>query len=143
MLDILFALYDPWLRARLERLEIELQSVPPGEAQIGFILKTIWQDIPAEDNGFANNLMQALSSATPKDHYSRDLLLWAEHQVLMLLKQALPPERRFLAEGTGLAHIVFMAFDGFAMNQKLTGSSASGDEAVALMVAMLIGSPAS
>ncbi len=136
-LEILFALYDPWLRARLLRLENELQLVDERTERLRLILKTLWLDIPSEENGFANNLMQALSSATPKDQYSRDLLSWVEDKISDLLRDALPPARRHLIVDGGVAHILLMAFDGFVMSQHLGDDSASGERALDAMLAVL------
>jgi AcrR family transcriptional regulator len=138
-LDVLFAIYDPWLRARLHRLEAEAQAVPKGRPRVLFILKSLWHDIPAEENCFANNLMQALSTASPDDRYSRDLLRWAEAKVSNIVADALPAGRRKLLEGDSLAHILFMAFDGFAMNHRLHGSSRRIDDSVSKFATILIG----
>ncbi|MGB7182228.1 MAG: TetR/AcrR family transcriptional regulator [Burkholderiaceae bacterium] len=138
-LEVLFAIYDPWLRARLLRLEDELQRVEPGQTQLRFILKTLWVDIPSEENGFANNLMQALSSVTPADPYSRELLSWTKRKITALIAGALPSNRRFLVRDDGLAHILLMAFDGFALNQHLDGDAAKAEQTLDTMLMMLGG----
>lgn len=137
-LDVLFALYDPWLRARLIKLRADVAAIEGAEDRLRFILKTLWHDIPGEENCFANNLMQALSTATPDDRYSRDLLHWAEEQVSQMIAEALPVERRHLLRDGSLAHVIFMAFDGFAMNHRLNGPSTRIDHSVALMLSMLL-----
>lgn len=74
--------------------------------------------------------MQARSTATPDQGYSRDLLLWAERKVSDMIRGSLPPERAALAEQGLPAHVLFMAFDGFAMNHKLNGPSQRTDRIV-------------
>lgn len=138
-LEILFALYDPWLRERLEKLERDVAPIAEPEARLRFILRTLWADIPAEDNCFANNLMQALSSASAEEGYSRDLLVWAEDKLSELIAGSLPAERQFLVRNASVAHILFMAFDGFAMNRNLMGPSRRMEDMVELMLAMLLG----
>ena len=61
-IEILYAIYDPWMRARLSRLERELARISDPRRRLKKLFRTLWRDIPAEDNGFANNIMQALSS---------------------------------------------------------------------------------
>ncbi|HEX7844050.1 MAG TPA: hypothetical protein VF469_41530, partial [Kofleriaceae bacterium] len=67
-------------------------------ARLRRILLALWRDIPAEHNGFSVNLMQALSTATPDQGYSRDLLLRAVTRIGRLIRASLPPERAALAE---------------------------------------------
>lgn len=138
-LEILFSIYDPWLRDRLERLAVDSGGIGDPDQRLRFILKTLWNDIPAEENCFANNLMQALSTASPEDRYSRDLLFWAERKISTLIAETLPEDRRYLCENGSTAHILFMAFDGFAMNHNLNGPSRRIDHSVDLMARMLRG----
>lgn len=140
-LDILFALYDPWLKARLLALESELLTIRDPEEQLRLIFRTLWRDIPAEDNGFANNMMQALSTGSMEEGYSRDLLLWAEDRVSAMIRACLPSERAAVAERSLLSHVAFMAFDGFAMNHKLRGPSRRIDDIIELTVALVLGRP--
>lgn len=140
-LDILFALYDPWLKTRLLALETDLLTIPDPEERLRTIFRTLWRDIPAEDNGFANNMMQALSTGSMEEGYSRDLLLWAEDRISGMIRACLPPERAAVAERSLLAHVAFMAFDGFAMNHKLRGPSKRIDDIIELTVALVLGRP--
>jgi AcrR family transcriptional regulator len=122
-LDILFALYRPWLTDRLERLAAEVGAMGGPRARLRHVFLTLWRDIPAESNGFANNLMQAFSTLTPEDGYSRALLLASEAQVSALFRGALPPSRQSLVDDDLLAHLAFMAFDGFVINRRINGPS--------------------
>lgn len=140
-MDVLFAIYDPWLRDRLRRLEGDVAKVADPHVRLRLVLRTLWHDIPAEENCFANNLMQALSTASVKDGYSRDLLYWAEEKVTELIVHSLPPDRRPIFADKSLTHVIFMAFDGFAMNQKLIGPSKRIDQSIERMVDLLIGGP--
>ncbi|MFO1055675.1 MAG: TetR/AcrR family transcriptional regulator [Dongiaceae bacterium] len=138
-LAILFALYDPWLRERLTALEQELAGMTDPRARLRRILLALWRDIPAEHNGFSVNLMQALSTATPDQGYSRDLLLWAEDRIGRLIRASLPPERAALAEGRLLAHVLMMAFDGFVLNTRLADRSRRLPAIAELMADLLLG----
>jgi len=138
-LDILFAVYDPWLRARIERMTEEARAIPDAEARLRFVLRTVWNDIPGDDNCFANNLVQALAGVSPEDSYSRELLAWSEARLEALVAETLPPERRWLARDGALARLVFMAFDGFAVNHNLGGPSERIDRIVEVTAALLLG----
>ncbi len=140
-LELLFHIYGPWLQERLQRLEDEVATTENPEQRLRLILRTLWEDIPAEENGFANNLMQAISTARPDEGYKRDLLLRAEASVSKLIREALPPQRAAFATEGFLAHVLFMAFDGFAMNFKLKGPSERIDGIIDVMASLLLGKP--
>ena len=123
-LDLLFAVYRPWLMARLDALEAQIAGTPEPEARLKILLYALWRDIPADDNGFANNLMQAISNLDADDEYSRDLLDECETRVSAMLHACLPPHRRALADERNLlSHILYMAQDGFAISHRLNGPS--------------------
>lgn len=140
-LDVLYALYDPWLRHRLTTLEKELTRIENPRDRLRHLFTALWRDIPQEEDGFANNLMQALSTAGSDEGYSRDLLLWAEERVSAMIRTCLPPERAALVQRSYLAHVIFMAFDGFAMNTRLRGPSRRIQGVVDMMVDLLLGTP--
>lgn len=137
-LALLFQIYSPWLQERMRRLEAEVAATADPAAKLRLILRTLWEDIPAEENGFANNLMQAISTARPEEGYKRDLLHQVEEQVSRMLRETLPPPRAKLAEQGYLSHVLFMAFDGFAMNYRLKGATERIDDIIEVMVALLL-----
>eukprot|EP00752_Nemacystus_decipiens_P000142 g142.t1 len=141
-LELLYALYDPWLRGKLTELERELARIDDPRARLRRLFERLWRDIPQEDDGFANNLMQALSTAGEDEGYSRDLLRWAEDRVSDMMRDCLPPERRRLVDHSYLAHVLFMAFDGFAMNAALRGPSRRIEGVIDTTVDLLLGAPA-
>ena len=118
-LEILFEIYDPWLKERLNQLERDLAGVRETDEKLRMIFRTLWASIPAEHNGFANNLMQALSTATREEGYDRSLLEWCEAKVARLIERAIGDEARNRTDTAALAHIVFMAFDGFTLDHRL------------------------
>ncbi len=139
-LDILFAVYRPWLMQRFDELEGRMAKIATPRERLETILYAIWRDIPSEDNGFANNLMQAISNLGPKDKYSRELLDDCETRISAMLRGCLPPERAHLADDRNLfAHILFMAQDGFAISFRINGPSKRMDPMVAAMCDLLLG----
>ncbi|MEV5407176.1 TetR/AcrR family transcriptional regulator, partial [Streptomyces albidoflavus] len=60
--EIFYAVYEPWLNQRLGQLERELATIDDADERLLHIVRTVWIELPVEDNGFANNLMQAVST---------------------------------------------------------------------------------
>lgn len=140
-LEVLYALYDPWLRERLTRLERELARVRDPSRRLRMLLEALWRDIPAERNGFANNVMQAASTATPEEGYNPTLLHWVEENIAAMIRDALPPGRRDALGSAPFAHILMMAFDGFVINYHLRPGKPCGRQTIELMCQLLLGAP--
>jgi AcrR family transcriptional regulator len=140
---ILYAVFEPWFRSRIETLEDSVGKISDPREKLRHICFTLWRDIPAEDNGFANNMMQAISMAWKEGGYDRSLLLWSEHKVTEMIKGALPPDRVATVEREFAAHLMFMAFDGFVLNHRIVGPSRRMNGIVDLMVDFLLHGPAS
>lgn len=118
-LNLFYTVFAPWLQARLNRLERDLKAVSGHRAKIRRIVETIWLDIPSEANFFANNLMQAVSTATRTDFYSGELLEWCEGRVAGMLEAAAPEAQRGSRDFASMAHILFMSFNGFVVGAYL------------------------
>jgi AcrR family transcriptional regulator len=112
-LDLFYTIFSPWLKSRLQRLDHELTDIDGHRAKVRRIVEAIWLDIPQESNFFANNLMQAVSTATRADFYSGELLEWCEQRVAKMLKAAEPRALNMQHDHVALAHVLFMAFNGF------------------------------
>ncbi len=80
-LEILYAIYEPWMRERLWALEVRMAGLRSPRDKLRLLLTTLWREIPAEKHGFVNNIMQAISSATPRDRYRPTLLKWMEEHL--------------------------------------------------------------
>ena len=113
-LDILFAIYDPWLTAQFDELEAALVQIGDPSRRLKKVLSTLWRDIPSANNGFANNMMQALSAATGREGYKPTLRFTAEKRLTKMLEECLP--RLGHERVRDLASILFMAFDGYIVN---------------------------
>ena len=142
-LEILYAIYDPWLRARIERLEQELAAIRSPRNRVRRLLVALWREIPAEENGFLNNIMQAISVTDPSEGYRSTLVQWLEGRVDELILEGLPVERRRRLRKARIAHVLIMAFDGFAIHRHLHPDEDPIDDATINAVAsMLIGDTA-
>jgi AcrR family transcriptional regulator len=137
--DILYSIYDPWLRARLQRLETELTEIPEPRQRLRHLVAALWRDIPAEENGFANNIIQAVSGASSEEEYDPSLLRMAEEFLGRMLREMLPRERRDAIDIRSLSHLMFMAFDGFAMNVHVNRAAACGDAEIEVLCNLILG----
>lgn len=141
-LDLFYTIYGPWLKTRLERLEGEIDTISGHRAKVRRIVETIWLDIPNESNFFANNLMQAVSTATQADLYSGELLEWCEVRVAKMLKAAAPTPARSPRHHESLAHVLFMSFNGFVVGAYLGVRANKTVPAIEAMTDLIVGSPA-
>lgn len=132
---LFYAVFDPWLHQRLEVLERELAAIAEPRARLRRILVALWREIPSEGNGFANNLMQALSTAKSDERYSPGLLHNVELRVAKMIDACLPPGASI--DSPAIAHLAFMAFDGFAMHAHLKTGEPCDDAVIDSMCALL------
>lgn len=141
-LDLFYHVYSPWLKARLDELELELRSVEGHRAKVRHVVETLWLKIPNEQNFFANNLMQAVSTATPADHYSGELLEWSEQHVARMLKASEPRPLHALGHYVSLAHVLFMSFNGFVVGAYLGVRGEKTVPTIDAMTDLIIAAPA-
>jgi len=134
--DVVVTLYDPWFRAQVTALRGTVEAQDSPRARLTALLHGLWYDIPRAENGFANCFMEAISTLAPGDRYESGLLRWAETQVGLMLRLALPETHGPAA--TLVARIALMAFDGFAIGRKLRPDAPCDDAAIDQMVALLL-----
>jgi AcrR family transcriptional regulator len=138
-LEILFSIYEPWLTKQFDVLEKSLQRTTDPRQRLRKILSTLWREIPSADNGFANNMMQAISAANGREGYSPALRLAVEARLARLLEDCLPAADRKNARD--IASIMLMAFDGYALNFRLKGGAVCPARQLALFADILIARP--
>lgn len=138
-IDILYSIYEPWLRDRLTRLDRELRAETAMEQRLFKLLHALWCEIPSENNGFANNFMQAITAESPENGYRPELLQWARRRITAMLRDALPPERRKAIARPRFTHLLLMAFDGFVIGRHLYPEAKCDDTTIALMTKLLLG----
>jgi AcrR family transcriptional regulator len=139
-LDLFYTIFGPWLKARLEQLEQELKLIAGERGKVRRIVETIWLDIPNESNFFANNLMQAVSTATQADLYNGELLDWCEQRVARMLKSAMPKVVARQRHYASLVHVLFMSFNGFVVGAYLGVRADKTIPAVEAMTDLIVGS---
>jgi AcrR family transcriptional regulator len=123
---LFYAVFDPWLQERLALLEREIAAIGEPRARLRRILAALWREIPSEANGFANNLMQALSTAASDESYSPEFLRAVRQRLAAMIDGCLAREGGARVDSAALSHLSFMAFDGFAMHAHLkTGEPCS------------------
>lgn len=137
-LEIVFAIYEPWLRARFETLEGELARIKNPKARLRHAVTTLWRDIPAANNGFTTNIMQAISAGSAEQGYESNLIKWSETKVGEMMKGALADAGVSPLDFEQLAHIMFMAFDGFSINFHLNPWAACSDETIDVFCDLLL-----
>lgn len=137
-LRILYALYEPWLDHRLDKLALEAPRIDDPAKRLRKILMCVVYELPSANNCFANNVLQALSTLAVGEPYSRDLLVRSEEKVARIIRDALPEACRESIDESLLAHLLFMAFDGFAINYRIVGPSKQQPAAIVDMLCNLI-----
>ena len=116
-LEILYTLYEPWLIERLDKLGRSLRAVKDPRERFQRLLTALWRDLPRENNGFANNVMQALAATSGGEGYSPNLRELFQTRVAEWIEGCLPIPRQGSIQ---LAGVLLMAFDGYAMNAHLS-----------------------
>lgn len=133
-LEILYTLYEPWLMQRLDRLERALERVTDPDERFERLLTALWRDLPRESNGFANNVMQALST-TSGEEYDPHLRELFQARVAAWIAGCLALDAQ---DASRLAGVLLMAFDGFAMNAHLGRGVSCGAPTLRLLSAILL-----
>lgn len=115
-IDILFTLYEVWLGEHLEKFELSLRRIKEPEKRLERVLMVLWRELPRASNGFANNVMQAVSTSAGSGDYSPRLRVMFQTRVTHWFQSCLDiPDD----EAATVAAVALMAFDGFAMNVHL------------------------
>jgi AcrR family transcriptional regulator len=134
---LFYAVFEPWLQQRLEQLEREIAPITDPRQRMRRILVVLWREIPSDANGFANNLMQALSTAARDENYSPDLLHAVERRVAAMIDGCVSGAQGSRIDSGALAHLAFMAFDGFALHAHLRTGQPCSDAVIDTVCGLL------
>ena len=134
-IDILFTLYEPWLQDCLDKFESSIRRIKDPHKRMERILLALWRDLPRASNGFANNVMQAVSTSAGSEDYSPRLRLLFQNRVARWIQSCTPVSDR---EAASMAAVALMAFDGFAMNVHLPHGVSCDQKTVQFFAALLM-----
>jgi len=137
--EILYEIYEPWLRARIERLANESQDIADPLERLKHVLRTFWRDIPREEGGFGNNIIQAISTVRAGEGYRPTLLGWMEERMGELVRSCMSPAQRELFEDAALGHFLVMAFDGYIVYHHLEPSRPLDEKTLDPLCRILLG----
>jgi AcrR family transcriptional regulator len=118
-IHLLYAVVEPWQKDAFARLEARVKALTTPRRRLRCILLGIWRDMPNENIGLANSLMEALASADPTQKKPSPLLRWTEERLMAMLKSALPSDPQRVIDYELLPNLFMMAFDGFVINRRL------------------------
>ena len=141
--ELFYAVLEPWLNEQIDRLEGRISTVEDGPEKIREILNFMWIELPRAGNNFKSSLMEALATKKPEEHYSRNLLQKSERRIARLMDGSLPPDARRALMSSELAHIMFMAQDGFSLNVRLVEEADRIEELIDGLVALIFRGDAS
>lgn len=138
-IDVFFSLYEVWLKEKIGLLEerVALASTPIEKCRT--LLDGLFREIPTLDNGFANNLIQAISTIGPNEPYKPELLEWFENRIEIMLKASIPALQTAHARRRRLAHFIVIAFDGCTVNFRVNRSSLPHEKLILELTDMLLG----
>ena len=139
-LDVLFAIYEPWLDERIDFIAQETEKIKEPKEKMRYLLKYLFSELPADTNCFANNFMQAIVTRKSDENYSRDLLLRSEEKISEIIRNSIPESLKEGLADNILIHFFFMAQDGFVINYALNGPSRRVDAIVDLLCKMIFNS---
>lgn len=117
-IHLLYAVVEPWYKEAFERLDQRVRKLKSPRDKLRTIMLGIWRDMPMENIGLANSLMEALASADPKQKKPAPLLAWTEQKLLTMIEAALP-HKAGRTEYDVLPTLFMMAYDGFVINRRL------------------------
>ena len=134
-MQILFTLYTPWLEDRLEKLDKSLSEISDPKSRLKKLLLALWREFPKENNGFAHNVVEAVSSSANRDEYSPKLREYFVERVGRWLQDCTAMGEK---DCRLVATVLVMAFDGFAANVTLEHGAACNAETVELFGKLLL-----
>src|SRR5258708_16206497 len=118
-IHLLYAVVEPWQKDAFERLEKRVLKFKAPRERLRAILLGVWRDMPMENIGLANSLMEALASADPTQKKPSPLLKWTEDKLMTMLNTALPQDGPGRVDYEVLPNLFMMAYDGFVINRRL------------------------
>ena len=139
-IHLLYAVVEPWQEGAFARLETRVGALPDRREKLRCMLLGIWRDMPTENIGLANSLMEALASADPAQKKPSPLLRWTEERLMDMLGTIMPPCSGKTIDYALLPNLFMMAYDGFVINRRLNDLR-DIENLVETICDMMLGSP--
>lgn len=117
-LEIVLAIYEPWFKERIRKLEKAVQRKRTPEQKILCLMEGLLRDIGDDETGYTATLIAALATATPPLGYHPDLLLWAEERIAAMIGEACSSDGKD-PRLPSLARMLMLVFDGIAVRSNL------------------------
>lgn len=137
-MEILAAIYDPWMRARMQRMQRRIDAERDPRERLAILIDTLWRHLPAASGGFSVNWMQAISVEGRGSGYDHALLAWVEERIAAILDDTLPPAQARRVRSRELAHALMMAVDGYTINHRLNPRARCSKALVEAFAALLL-----
>lgn len=136
-IDIAYAIFEPWIKVRLEVLAAKAMKMQDPERRLRFVLKTLWHDLPREQNSFFNNFIQAIAVADPQEDYKPSVLNHMQSEIRLLMETCMSNRQRSRTDCDALANLVVMAFDGFVINAHLQANKKTIEQTIGAMMSLV------
>lgn len=117
-LEIMLAVYEPWFKKRILKLEKAVARKKTPEQKLLCLIEGLLRDIAADDTGYTSTLIAALATASPPEGYRPYLLLWAEDRIGAMIGELSardPADPRL----PSIARLLMLVFDGVAVRSNL------------------------
>ena len=137
--ELFYQVLEPWLNEQIEGLENRLAAIEDSPEKVRMTLVFLWIELPRAGNNFMRNLMEALATKKPDEPYSRNLLDKSERRIARLLDGSLPQDARRRLLSTELAHLLFMAQDGFVLNAGLVEETERIEDLIDGLISLMFG----
>jgi len=116
-LEVFFSVYKVWLEEQVALLEARVSAAEAPREQLRVLLDGLLRELPAADNGFSNNLIQALSTAGSDEH-DPSLVTWLKQRLDLLIKSSMPSLRSDTARRRRFVQFLVLVFDGCVVNYR-------------------------
>lgn len=118
-LHLVYEIFEPWQDACLDELGRKVGEIDDPRDRLRAILLGFWRDIPTQNIGLANSLMEALSSADPKAGKPSPLLRKTEARLKAMIGACVADAGVSRPSLEALPNLLVMAYDGFVINRRL------------------------
>lgn len=118
-LHLVYEIFEPWQDARLDELCRKVREIDEPRERLRAILLGFWRDIPTQNIGLANSLMEALSSADPTAGKPSPLLKKTEARLQSMIGSCVADAGVSRPNLDALPNLLIMAYDGFVINRRL------------------------